>query len=184
MKQIDLNNIGKSAAVFDFQKLRWMNGIYIRNYDLDAIVKLFLPYIAEAGFDPAGVPAERLTSIVSVVRGSCEVLSDIKKTVGIFLSEVNEPDEEADGMLKEDYSREIIAAAMGLMDGKINEGNYTGMIEMIKGSTPHKGKKLFMPVRAMLTGRLKGPEMDAALPLIGYRALKKRVEYCHGRYCG
>jgi glutamyl/glutaminyl-tRNA synthetase len=34
---------------------------------------------------------------------------------------------------------------------------------MIKANTEQKGKKLFMPVRAIVTGRLKGPELDMAL---------------------
>ncbi len=185
VRQIDLKNIGKSASVFDFQKLRWMNGIYIRNYPVDSLVELFLPYITEAGFDPLAVEERHLKSIITAVRGSCEVLSDIKKVIGIFLSELNEPDEEADKMLKEDYSREIIILTEKLFSGsRINGENFIeGIITMIKEGTELKGKKLFMPVRAMLTGRLKGPEMDAAIPLIGFEKLRKRVEYCFNTYC-
>jgi glutamyl/glutaminyl-tRNA synthetase len=67
---------------------------------------------------------------------------------------------------------------------EVNESNYTtDFIAKIKEKSPHKGKKLFHPIRAMVTGRLSGPDLDQAIPYIGYTNLKKRLEYAHKRYC-
>ena len=47
----DLFNIAKSAAVFDFKKLKWINSEYIRQYPMEKITALFTPYIQKAGYN-------------------------------------------------------------------------------------------------------------------------------------
>ncbi len=177
-----ISNIGKSAAVFDFRKLRWMNGQYIKNYDLKEITDMFIPYLEDGGFDLSGTDRERIESIISLVRGNCEVLSDIVNYMGIFLYEINEPDEKTESLLKEDYSGDIIKIASELI-GCLSESDFIEkLIPGIKEKTEHKGKKLFHPLRALFTGALSGPELDLALPLIGYDKTKKRIEYCREKY--
>jgi glutamyl-tRNA synthetase len=184
LKHFELDGLGKSATVFDFQKLRWMNGQYIRSYAIPALTDLMIPYIEQAGFSPSSVPREKLESIIALLRGSCEVLSDIGRFIPIFLEDATIPDEEADAMLREDYAREIITAAADLIDKEINAENFAAeLIHKIKDNSTQKGKKLFMPVRALVTGRLKGPDLEQALPLIGYENIKKRISYCIKTYC-
>ena len=179
----DLSNLGKSAAIFDFQKLKWMNGQYIRKYDLSGITDLFIPYIKESGFDTDSVTREKLENIVDLIRGNCEILSDIGNLIGIFLNDVNEPDENTDTQLKEDYAVEVISAAGQIID-ELTEDNITEiLVPRIKEITGQKGKKLFHPIRAMVTGRLSGPDLDRAIPLIGYENVKKRILFCMEKYC-
>ena len=179
----DISNIGKSPAVFDFQKLKWMNGNYMKKYPLDKMTDMLIPYIEEAGFPVSQISRERLEGIVGILRNSCEVLSDIKNLAGIFLNEINEPDEETDAHLKEDYAIDIINAASEVIK-EVSESTFAAeFIPKIKERAPHKGKKLFHPIRAMITGRLSGPDLEHALPFIGFGNLKKRVEYAKKRYC-
>ncbi len=179
----DISHIGKSAAVFDFQKLKWMNGSYMKRYSLQQITDMFIPYLEKAGFDIKSTGRDRLENIISITRNSCEILSDIVKPAGIFLNDINIPDEESDKLLNEDYSKDIIKTAVEVISTLNEETVLTGLIQGIKDKTEHKGKKLFHPVRAMITGTLAGPELDIAIPVIGYENLKKRIEYCKNKYC-
>ncbi len=183
IEQIDVSNLAKSAAVFDFQKLKWMNGKYLRDLPLDRATDLFAPYIARAGYDLAHLDRAHLEALVSVVQVKCDVLSDIMKLAGIFLDDVPEPDDETAAMLASDEGAAVIKAARDLIHGAINEMNYAHDIPAgIKDATGLKGKKLFMPMRALLTGRLQGPELDQALPVIGFERCLKRIEAYHERY--
>lgn len=47
VKEFDYHHINKSPAVFDINKLKWMNGEYIKKMDFDAYYELALPYIKE-----------------------------------------------------------------------------------------------------------------------------------------
>ena len=42
-----LEGLSKSSAIFDIEKLTWMNGVYLRNMDIDKYYELVKPYIYE-----------------------------------------------------------------------------------------------------------------------------------------
>jgi nondiscriminating glutamyl-tRNA synthetase len=183
VRQIETGNLAKSAAIFDFQKLKWMNENYIRSYPLDRITDLFIPYITGAGYDIPGTDRAWLEKVISLVRGNCSVLPDIKKLIGMFLDDALTYDQAADSLLREPDSKTVIAEARRLMESEINGDNFTSdLINRIKSATSLKGKKLFHPVRAMLTGCLQGPELDQAMPVIGFNKCRKRVEQAYSTY--
>lgn len=179
----EISNISKSPAIFDFQKLKWMNGGYMKKYPLTQITDMFIPYLEKAEFDIKSISREKLETIISIIRNSCEILSDVAKPAAIFFNEINIPDEEADALLNEDYSKDIIKTASEIITSLNEETVLAGLIPGIKEKTEHKGKKLFHPIRAMITGTLSGPELDLAIPVIGYDNLRKRIEYCKEKYC-
>jgi nondiscriminating glutamyl-tRNA synthetase len=142
---------------------------------------MFIPYIKAAGFETLP-ERSKLEDIISALRNSCEILSDISKFIGIFLNEINEPDEETDSHLKEDYAIDIIKICNELIE-QITPDEISSFISKVKEKSPHKGKKLFHPIRAIVTGRLSGPELDIVIPIIGFDKLKKRIKYAYSRYC-
>jgi nondiscriminating glutamyl-tRNA synthetase len=183
-QQIDIDKLSNSPAVFDFQKLKWMNGQYLRKYPIDKITNLFIPYIKEAGYSIEVIERGYLENIISILQPKCDLLSDIKTLIGIFLTDVLEPDEETDAILKEIDSKKILEAANNFIKiNKADKESFTNeLVNYIKEKTSQKGKKLFMPIRGILTGRQKGPELDAAVPVIGIDKCKMRIEYMYKRY--
>jgi glutamyl-tRNA synthetase len=183
-EQIDLSLLGKSAAVFDFTKLRWVNAHYIRSYDLAKITDLFIPYLQKEGYDTSAMDREKLEKIIALVRGSCELLSDIGKVSRIFLEEVPAPDAEADELLKTEEGKKAAAAAFELMGTEITAENFASdLINKIKEKTGLKGKNLFHPCRALLTSSLAGPDLAEAMKVLGFEVCVKRVKAVHERYC-
>ena len=184
IKQIDINTLANTAAIFDFKKLKWMNSIYIRHYDLDLITDLFIPYIKETEYSLEQIKKSQLKEIINIIRGNCELLADIKNWIGIFLEEGFKPDEETDALLQDPNSQKIISATHQFLNEKISQNNFTSeLIPLVKEATSLKGKNLFHPIRAMLTGRLKGPELDLALPVIGWKKCQTRIKICYQKYC-
>ncbi len=184
VRQIDLDGLSKSAPIFDFQKLKWMNGSYIRDYPLPEVTDLFLPHLERAGYHPDSIEREHLEKVVSLLRIYCELLTDIGIFAGIFLDEISEPDDEADTMLRSAEGLAVIDAAFSLFRSELDRENFAALlVGRVKETTSLKGKSLFMPLRALITGRQKGPELDQSMPLIGYERCCKRVAYCYERYC-
>jgi len=178
LNEFDMNNLGKSAAIFDFQKLRWMNNSYINQLSKEKAFELFTPYLTSANYQIDTLPKDKIESICELLKANCETLSDIVKFIGIFLDETVTPDEEAVEMLKEEYSKPILEAVKEILNEGLNETNYLNIIELIKNKSGNTGKKLFMPLRALITGRLKGPDLHLSLPLIGVDKLNQRLTYC------
>ena len=184
IRQIDIDRLGKSSAVFDFVKLRWMNAAYIRNYDLKKITSLFKPFIEKAGYDLSKFSEDYIETIISSIRGNCELLSDIAKLFPIFADDIPSADEEASAMIASAEGKTALTAAKELVDsGEINSDNFTEITNMIKAKTGLKGKNLFMPVRAMLTSVLHGPDLAEMLKLIGFEKIKMRISSAYEKNC-
>ncbi len=184
--EIDINKLSNTPAVFDFQKLKWINGQYLRKYPLNKVSDLFIPYIKDAGYSPDRIERNRLENIIKILQAKCELLSDIKNLIGIFLDDVPEPDQETDALLKEEDSKKVITEANNFIGAATanNDTFESDLAAYIKEKTSLKGKKLFMPLRGILTGRLKGPELDAAVPAIGVEKCRNRIKYMHDKYIG
>lgn len=77
--KFDYHHISKSPAVFDYTKLKWMNGEYIKKMDFDAFYEKAEPYLKDAlkgDFD--------LKKIASMVQSRIEVFTDIAGIVDFF----------------------------------------------------------------------------------------------------
>ncbi len=180
IEAIDISRIGKSAAVFDFQKLKWMNGIYIRNYDLKKLTNLLIPYLKEK-YDLSNYTDEWLIKFTEVIRGNLEVLSDINKWTKIFFEDLIEYDEDALNLLKKSEISVIIESLKSELENieKLDDESYVKIFKKIMKDTKIKGKNLFMPVRALITGKTTGPDLQQALILIGKDKILKRIKF----YC-
>lgn len=79
IKEFDYNHISKSPAVFDMQKLRWMNGEYIKAMDSDRYYEMALPYIKEV------IKADiDLKAVADLVKSRIETFLDIAGKIDFF----------------------------------------------------------------------------------------------------
>jgi nondiscriminating glutamyl-tRNA synthetase len=187
-----LDRTGKSGAVFDEEKLLWLNGIYIRRYEPTVLTERLLPFIRGAGYDERFFGRERLERIVSAVQDSLPTLADIGGVIEMFSDDRYRMEEAAVTLLKGDDAKKVVAALRGHLeagvapveDGALGvpaEGvsasePFAVLISRIGEQTGFRGKKLYLPIRAALTGRLQGPELDRIFALLGPVALRRRVE--------
>lgn len=79
VKEFDYHHINKSPAVFDLNKLKWMNGEYIKNMDFDKYYDLALPYIKEVIKKDLD-----LRYIAELVKTRIETFLDIKDHIDFF----------------------------------------------------------------------------------------------------
>ncbi len=177
IKLIDIKRIGKSAAIFDFNKLKWLNGIYIRNYDLKKLKDLIVEYLKEK-YDVSSYSEEWLLKFTEVIRGNLEVLSDVKNWAPIFFEDEIVYDEDAINILKDSEINKIIEKIKEKLNNveELDDESYVRIFKEIIKETGIKGKRLFMPVRALITGKTTGPDLQQTLILIGKGKILKRIE--------
>ncbi len=177
IEAIDISRIGKSAAIFDFQKLKWLNGIYIRNYNIDRLTQLLVKFI-EKDYDLSNYSKDWLKKFTETIRGNLEVLKDIKNWAKIFFDDIIEYDTEVLEFLENSEIIRILEEFENILKevNEITDENYKEIFKKIIKKTNIKGKKLFMPIRAVITGKLSGPDLQATLVLIGKERILKRIE--------
>ena len=174
IEEFDLSRVSSSPAIFNFEKLSWMNGVFIRQLPPERLAELVAPYLTAAGIP---LPQEeRLVQMVRVIQDRLETLADSVRELEIFFSEPRF-NSEVLSVLRRDASKKVLwsfyrqirmlehldAEAFKLAMKEV--GNETGIL----------GKDLWMPVRAALTGQLRGPSLAEVAELLGKEVCEKRI---------
>ena len=157
-----------------------MNGIYIREYDSKKLKELLIPYIRE-NYNIESYSDEWLIKFTEIIRGNLEVLSDVKFWAPIFFEDIVKYDEDALNLLKNSDIKNIINVLVSELENidNLDDENYVKIFKKIMKQTKIKGKNLFMPVRAIITGKTTGPDLQQTLILIGKEKILKRIKcYC------
>jgi nondiscriminating glutamyl-tRNA synthetase len=101
--EFKVENINKSGAVFDLEKLDWINGLYIRQLPLGDLHDRIKPYLAEAGLPCRDYPDEFIQAILKLERDRLKKLSEIGERVRYFFEE---PQYDAELLVWKKSSRE------------------------------------------------------------------------------
>jgi nondiscriminating glutamyl-tRNA synthetase len=167
IKAFTIERIGKSAAVFDKNKLVWMNGQYIRKLPLDTLIKLVDPYMPDSL--RARYSDEQRREIVAILQDSMDVLSDFPKRAAIFEPKVEyEPDTQA--LLGSDSAKRVLGAMVARLNahgGPVTPENFKEMILATGQEVALKGKDLYFPIRGAMTGSVHGPDLTRVAAVKG-----------------
>jgi len=183
VQQFSFDRVAKNPAIFDVDKLNWMNSHYIKKLPLDKITRLCVPYLIDAGFiqeDEVEAKFEWLKQVVETVRESLTVLSEIPQKTEIFFKEKISLEDENVSILKQDHVKKLIDAFLKVLneiDQHIDDNLSKQMFKKVQKETGIKGKNLYMPMRIMLTGKTHGPELFKVFSIMGKERLIKRLEY-------
>ncbi|WP_053364748.1 glutamate--tRNA ligase [Bacillus sp. FJAT-27245] len=176
----DSARLSKSPALFDKQKLAWMNNQYIKKADLHRLVAISLPHLVKAGLvkeELTGQEREWVVSLIALFQEKMNFGAEIVEMSDIFFREDINPDEEAKSVLAEEQVPEVLKAFLDEIT-KLEEFKAEGIqaaMKAVQKSTGHKGKKLFMPIRAAVTGQTHGPDLPKTIELLGREKIQKRL---------
>lgn len=180
-KIFSLDRVSKSPAVFDLEKLNWLNGGYIRQSDLDYITGLCLPYLQKAGYLSADINAEeRQTAreIIRVTRDSLVNISEIVAHAAMFYEkQVIIKNDQAQAVLAGEQVPQVLQAMKQKITtaGQLDEDIIKKMLKQLTKELGFGGKKIFMPLRVALTGRTSGPELYQIIPILGSERTVNRL---------
>lgn len=188
IKEFSFERVSNTGGIFDRDKLDWVNGNYIRSYDLDKLTRIAVPYLKEAGFIDDRFIEERyewIKALVETVRDNLANVSEIVEHVGIFFDKnIEIENEEALETLKWEDTPKVLDALKDELDkiDEIDREFANTIMKKIQKSIGVKGKKLFMPTRVALTGNMHGPELVNIIYLLGKQNILDRIEYVKKHY--
>jgi nondiscriminating glutamyl-tRNA synthetase len=173
--------LSKSTAVFDTQKLSWMNNEYIKKAEPARIAELALPYLQRAGRLPEVLTeAQRAWTdeLVALYQEKLTCVSEIVPQTTLFFKDEIEDEAEAAAVLAEEQVPAVLAAFAAQLDsaeGPLTADSVKPMIKAVQKETGAKGKQLFMPIRAAVTGQTHGPDLNMTLQLLGQEKVRARI---------
>ncbi|MBZ2175212.1 glutamate--tRNA ligase [Schnuerera sp. xch1] len=188
IEKFKFERVSKTGGIFDKDKLDWVNGHYIRNYDLDKLTKMSIPYLKLTDHIDNKFIEENydwIKTLVETVREGLSNLSEITEKVEVFFNNKIQPeDDEALNMLKLEETSTVLNAMKEELSkvDEVDEEFAKGIMKKIQKSTGIKGKKLYMPTRIALTGNNHGPELVSIIYLLGKQNIISRIKYVKENY--
>ncbi|GIN72229.1 glutamate--tRNA ligase [Bacillus sp. J14TS2] len=177
----DTHRLSKSPAVFDKQKLLWMNNQYMKELDLDKVVALSLPHLVKAGLVSENMNAEEaawVRSLIGLYQEQMSYGAEIVELSQMFFQDEIEYDEAAKAVLAEEQVPEVLVSFKNIIQSlePFEAAEIKKSIKAVQKETGHKGKKLFMPIRIAVSGQSHGPELPNSIELLGKEKVIRRIE--------
>ena len=177
IEEFSLPAISRNAPVHSLKKLEWLNSIYIREKDRGSLAKLLLPYLETAGIPVNALDRDYLEQVSDILKGNLVVLSQVEEYLGIFFDEKFHFEDGARTILLDSRNRETLRQVLQVVESssEITIDTWPALHSQLEDKTGRKGKDLFAPFRAAVTGKTKGPELAKTLPLLGKERIIRRL---------
>jgi nondiscriminating glutamyl-tRNA synthetase len=177
----DAARLSKSPAVFDTQKLAWMNNQYIKQIDLDVLVPLTLPHLIKAGKVSEAMNEEeneRTRKLIELYQEQISFGAEIVNLTELFFKEEITYSEEAKAVLEGEQVPEVLAAFVNELEHAedFSSDHVKASIKAVQKATGQKGKNLFMPIRVAITGQTHGPDLPKSISVLGKNTVISRLK--------
>jgi glutamyl-tRNA synthetase len=174
-----LDKISKSPGVFDYKKLLWYNGHYIREKGDNELLQLLKPFMAKE-FDLTNIKESQLLKLMPIVKERLKTLSDIGPMVKFLFVDIGDVDAEA--LLPKNVDKkttlEILqkgSLVIERLDELTNDEVESELMELAN-SLEQKVNAIFMPLRVAVTGSLVSPPLFDSMRLLGLEKTMARIK--------
>jgi nondiscriminating glutamyl-tRNA synthetase len=177
VQEFDFDRVSESPAVFNVEKLDWMNGQYLRALDPGRFCDLAFPFFTDAGIT-VRAPSE-IRQVTDLLQSGVDRLAQVPGKAMVFFSETVVPEnDESEEILGSPNAKRIGAAFLEETLPLVtwNAELFLAVMKEIQKRTGIKGKNLWMPIRVMLTGQVHGPELPKVAEILGYDKCRRFVK--------
>lgn len=167
-----LKRVSRSAAIFDYEKLFWINRQHAKSLSARQMAEMAAPHMREAGLLPDHLTGGHwvwLEKVVTTFIERVDRFADIPSRLGMLFD--YDPQEMEDGIKKEIQGgcalKVIFRFAEKIKDiERFDYSRFIDITQQIKQDTGCKGKELYHPLRIALTTQGSGLDLDKFIPLV------------------
>ncbi|HEX7928726.1 MAG TPA: glutamate--tRNA ligase family protein, partial [bacterium] len=177
IQRFSIERITKAGAVFDREKLNWMNQHYLAHVPIDRLYPLLQPYIAQTPY--AGQDEAMLRKICVAVQPALVTLPDIGKHLALFFRPDGEP---VPADVREVIGVDTAQTVFRALREKVAQApsltaeSFTELVKAVQKDTQVKGKLLWGPLRAALTLATEGPDLKLVVDVLGKDKILARLD--------
>ncbi len=173
--KFSLEAVGKSAAVFNPDKLLWLNQHYIKTYPEKRLIEAMLPFWVQRGFDVSDRPF--VAKAISDLRERAKTLVELADSGAFyFQEEIPYNPEAAAQFLTPEYKGHLEAVAERIP--ALSDYTKSGLEAFLRALAEERGTKLkwiAQAVRVALTGRTVSPGIDEVMVTLGKERTVRRL---------
>ncbi len=184
VEKFSLERVSRSPAIFDLEKLDWMNGFYIRSLSVSELTQRCLPFLKKAEFFKEtetilGNKMKRLEKMVSLGQERIKKLSEIAPVLDFFFTKKLVYDQTSiDKVLKKDEAPKVLEMAYKHLNEvkKWRRNEIEKTLRALQKELGLKPRVAFQPIRVATTGCMVSPPLFETLELLGKDEVLKRLE--------
>lgn len=172
VREFDLARVTPSPAVFDFDKLNWINRQYMKHVAPDRLEALALPYFPQFHVPLKTAEQSWFEKLLALLIPNVDRLEQLPQRAQFLFhhdAAAAKADAENVAVLATPAAQAVLHAftqKIAVEEGEITAERFKVLINEVKAETGVKGKDLFHPIRIALTGSHSGPEFDKIIPLM------------------
>ncbi len=180
IEKFSFENIGKAAAVFNPEKLLWLNGHYIRNTDPAKLAELLFPFLEPRGLT-AGEQARNpawLAKAVATLKERSQTLVEMADQMRYYLADEIDFDEKSASKFLTPDSVPVLSLLRERLAG-LENFSHDGLESLFKALCEEKGlklKNLAQPARVALTGGTASPGIYELIEVMGKTMTLNRLD--------
>ncbi|MBI3930715.1 MAG: glutamate--tRNA ligase [Chloroflexi bacterium] len=177
-----LERIGKTAAIFNREKLDWMNGVYIRRLSPEDFVQRSLPFL-DKGL-PAGIkrplPTEYVRQIMPLIQERARTMAEVAELTEFFF--VAQLDYDANLLVGKNLTQESASQALEMAQKRLGQlavfatESLEILLRPLAVELGLKTGQLFGTLRVATTGRTIAPPLFDTMAVLGKERCLRRIE--------
>lgn len=178
-KQFDLKRLSKSPAIYDIEKLNWVNGQHLRNLSEDELLEECLRYMPEDHFF-VKQSKQWQKACLALFKSQIQFFRDLKKRLDedLLSFDIEWNDQNLDVLTwpsTPEICQFLLEKLNQYQEDYMTPEFFKELMSELKKEKGIKGKALFMGMRVSLTGKNHGPELVDLIPLTPKEVLVKRI---------
>ncbi len=185
IERFAIERVGRSSAIFDERKLRWLNGRFMRELDLDAYTAMVAAELDREGHAEATADPEALRAVCAIAQDKAQTLTEVWPLIR-FAFEPPVDDPKAWAKVMDDGAGDRLAAALEVLrdaepfDAPTLEAGLGALVDRLAV----KPRELYQPLRVAITGTSVSPGIFESLAVLGRERAVERVDAARARLQG
>jgi glutamyl-tRNA synthetase len=170
IERFDIADVGRASAIFDEQKLRWLNGRFMREMDLDSYTEAVARHLGRE-------PDERLRAACEIAQEKAQTLEEVWPLIG-FLFEEPKTDEKSWRKVMKDGALPLLSEALEALRAvePFEPAELESSLGRILAEHDVKPGKLYQPIRVAISGTSVSPGIFESLAVLGKDRSIERIE--------
>jgi glutamyl-tRNA synthetase len=170
IERFDIADVGRASAIFDEQKLRWLNGRFMREMDLESYTEAVARHLGRE-------PDERLRAACQIAQEKAQTLEEVWPLIG-FLFEQPKTDEKSWRKVMKDGALPLLSEALEALRAvePFEPAELESSLGRILAEHDVKPGKLYQPIRVAISGTSVSPGIFESLAVLGKDRSIERIE--------
>jgi glutamyl-tRNA synthetase len=170
IERFDIADVGRASAIFDEQKLRWLNGRFMREMDLDSYTEAVARHLGRE-------PDAALRAACEIAQEKAQTLEEVWPLIG-FLFEQPKTDERSWRKVMKDGALPLLSEALEALRAvePFEPAELESSLGRILAEHDVKPGKLYQPIRVAISGTSVSPGIFESLAVLGKDRSIERIE--------